>query len=443
VLAVSGQEQIDRRANVIRRLEELTRAVVAAGEPLWHGAQSRLLPPQISGPLEAYLDEAHPQTLAILPLRPNRRTPDGDASAGSAPAAAVGAIVVERFGGEAVDDAFRERVEWVSRQGGLALSNAIDHQSLPFFPVLRALQKVRWVTEARQLPRSLLAIGAVAVAGLALAFVPADFVVSGRGALQPELRREVFAGSDGIVAEVRVDHGQPCRKGETLVVLTRSQLDFELSRVLGEIQTARKRLAGVTAARRQSSPQTAAERDKYNQLAAEEEELKELLTNLAEQQGILRVQQEELQVKSPIDGQIITWNVRELLESRPVQRGQALLTVADLTGPWVLEIEVPDDKIGHVLAARRDLGADLDVSFMLATTPGTTYKGTIEKVALATDVRPDEESHVLVTVRFEREQVPQLRPGATVIPRIQCGRRSLGYVWFHSLLEAVQKHVLF
>jgi multidrug efflux pump subunit AcrA (membrane-fusion protein) len=199
----------------------------------------------------------------------------------------------------------------------------------------------------------------------------------------------------------------------------------------------------VTAARLESSPQTAADREKYNQLAAEEEELKELLASLEKQHEVLKLQQEELQVRSPIDGQVITWNVSELLEARPVQRGQLLLTVADLDGPWVLEIEVPDDQIGHVLAARHALKPDLDVSFLLATSPDATYHGKIEKVALAAQPTIDESPHVLVTVQFDRNQVPKLRPGATVIPRIHCGRRALGYVWFHGLLEAIQKHVLF
>lgn len=437
LVAVSGQEQIDRRANIVRRLESLTKAVVSAGEPFWHGERTGPLPPQISGPLHAYLDEAHPQVLAILPLPVAAGDVRGDEPAPS------GALIVERFAGPVVDDPFRERVAWVARQGGLALANALEHERLPFFSLLHALQKTRWLTRARQLPRTLLALLLLAAAALGLIFIPADFDVSGRGALQPELRREIFAGGDGIVAEVRVDHGSPCKPGETLVVLTRSQLDFEMSRVLGEVQTARQRLAGVQAARLELTPQTAADREKYNRLSADEEELKELLTNLAQQQGVLRLQQEELQAKSPIDGQVITWNVRELLEARPVQRGQALLTVADLAGPWVLEVEVPDDHISHILAARQEQGPELPVSFMLATAPGATYTGQVEKVGLATELRPGEAAHVLVTVRFDRNQVPQLRPGATVVPRIHCGRRALGYVWFHGLIEAVQKHVLF
>ena len=83
---------------------------------------------------------------------------------------------------------------------------------------------------------------------------------------------------------------------------------------------------------------------------------------------------------SPIDGQILTWDVEpQLLESRPVQRGQVLLAVGDLAGPWQLELRLPDDHAGYVLEAEQTIDPKLDVDFLLATDPGTTYRGHVEK----------------------------------------------------------------
>ena len=141
-------------------------------------------------------------------------------------------------------------------------------------------------------------------------------------------------------------------------------------------------------------------------------------------------------MRSPLDGQALTWNLQELLDARPVQRGQALLTVADLDGPWELELHVPDHRAGHVLAAREALRADLDVSFALAAEPGTVYQGHIEDVALSTELDEADGATVLVTVAFDRDEVQGLRPGATVMARIHCGRRSLGYVWLHDLVRS-------
>ena len=67
-------------------------------------------------------------------------------------------------------------------------------------------------------------------------------------------------------------------------------------------------------------------------------------------------------------------------------------------------------------------------------------EGRIADVALSTDVDGIEEPTVLATVQFDRNQVANLRPGATVLARIHCGRRSLGYVWLHDLFEFAQTH---
>lgn len=105
-----------------------------------------------------------------------------------------------------------------------------------------------------------------------------------------------------------------------------------------------------------------------------------------------------------------------------MQRGQSLLTVADLDGPWVLELHLPDYRTGHVLTVRDELKRYLDVSFALSADPGTVYQGRIADVALATELDETNGATVLVTVDFDRRDVQGLRPGATVIAKIHCGR---------------------
>lgn len=438
LVAVSGLETLDRRANIVRRLEELTTSVVAAGDPLWFAGQDEPRAPQISDPLHAWQDESHARSLAVIPLlvQPAWGAPQ---SAGEP----IAALIAERFTGDAIDEAYRERVASVSRQAVLALQNSLEYQAVPLLRPLRALQHAGWFVAVRHLPRTIAVLAILVAAVAALCLVPADFEVEGHGVLQPRNRQNVFARCDGIVSEVLVDQGEPCRAGDVLVVMSRSQLDFEWSRVLGELGTARKRLASVQASRLDLSPRTTADREKYNQLTAEEEEVQELLKGLERQHEVLQAQRDELVVKSPLAGQVITWNVRQSLEARPVQRGQVLMQVADLAGPWVLEVEVPDERIGHVLASRGALGYDLSVSFMLATDPGAVYRGSVEKIAMSTDVRPPEKASVLVTVRVEGNELPRLRPGATAVSQIGCGRRSLGFVWFHRVWEIILKKATF
>jgi multidrug efflux pump subunit AcrA (membrane-fusion protein) len=430
--AISGVDSLDRRAKVVRLLESLAASCAAGEDPLWYCEGSADVPVEIERPLHAYLDESQARVVSIVPLY----EPTNEAE--RRPARAIGVLVAEQFQASADDVDLRQRVTAVAGHCGLALSNALVHSRLPLARLGRMLAKVQWLTRARQLPKTVLALMLIAATVAALSLVPADFDIEARGELQPQRRRDVFASDDGVVSELRVDHGRAVRANEPLVVLRKPELDLEFRRVAGEMQTAAKRLAAVQAERLENAPQGPETRRNVHQLTADEEELKELLKGLAEQHEILDRQRNDLIIRGPIDGQALTWNLKPLLEARPVQRGQSLLTVADLDGPWVIELHLADDRTGHVLAARDERGRDLDVSFALSAEPGTVYQGRIADVALATELDEANGATVLVTVDFDRRDVQGLRPGATVIAKIHCGRRAVGYVWLHDLFEAVQ-----
>ncbi len=95
--------------------------------------------------------------------------------------------------------------------------------------------------------------------------------------------------------------------------------------------------------------------------------------------------------------------------------------MADLDGPWVLELHVADDRAGHVLAARADLQDDLGVTFKLASDPEHEYQGRIADVALATELDEAQDATLRVTVDFPRGDVPALRPAPRRSPRCIAG----------------------
>ena len=59
-----------------------------------------------------------------------------------------------------------------------------------------------------------------------------------------------------------------------------------------------------------------------------------------------------MNIRSPQDGIITTWEAKKNLLGRPVEIGTELLQIAATEGEWVLEVEVPDDDMGPILAAR-------------------------------------------------------------------------------------------
>ena len=437
LLAASGIDTVDRRSNVVRRLQELVQAVAAIDEPFWYHDDPSDLPIQIDEPLQAYLDESQARMMAIIPLKAD------DRAESQGQPTTIGALVVEQFESDQADRALRQRTQAVCQQAELSLRNSLQYHDIPLRPIIHGLQRIGWLTRARQLPKTILAVLLIAAIVAALVLVPADFVIEGRGELQPKLRRDVFASSDGVIEDLRVEHSQPVRADDALIVLRNSDLDYEFSRVLGEVQTSRKRLNTVQTARLETNPADANATERFNRLTAEEEDLKARLKSLDQQHAVLLDQRAELEIRSPIDGQVLTWNVEQLLATRPVKRGQKLLTIADLAGPWQLEIRVADEDIGHVKQARKEFGPKLDVSFIVATDPNVTYQGTVANVAVATELGASDGATVLVTVKIDGRDVAGLRPGATVIPKIHCGRQPLGYVWLHDLIDAIRTRVLF
>ena len=432
--AISGAHRLERRSNAVRRLESLASSVLATGQPLYYiDGEANDLPPEIKQPLSAYLDESHARALIISPLKATSvNDPSADAST-------IGALVVEQFDA-AADDDIGSRVESLARHSEPALRNALEFRK---WPIPRVVRKSAWFVRAEQLPRTAFVLAAVVAAVLSLILIPADFEIEARGTLQPRNRRDVFAPRNGSVAELLTTEEKTVAADERLLVLRDPQLDLEFKRVWGDMQTAEKRLASVQAKRVAAEFGDARSRAEAKQLSAEEAEIKEMLKSLNSQYEILQEQQAELTVRSPIAGRVLTWDLEKLLESRPVETGQILMTVADPAGPWELELHVPDDDIGHVLDALQASDGPLKMTFILATNPNITHEESVETIAMSTELDSEKQPSVLVTAGIKQSQILRKRPGATVIARIHCGRRSLGYVWLRELIEAVQTHILF
>src|SRR2546423_14803375 len=97
-------------------------------------------------------------------------------------------------------------------------------------------------------------------------------------------------------------------------------------------------------------------------------------------------------------GRVLTWDVGHQLLARPVERGEVLVTVADLAADWQLDLDVPDDQIGHVAAARQTMQPDLAVRFRLHS-QDNPHMGHIRDVSTTADVASDSKTRPTPTVR--------------------------------------------
>ena len=457
--AVSGQESVERRATAVQAIEALVRVVAKAGDALWHPDASRELPPQIEEELENYIDESHATALAIIPLEKPALTPvvkpgGVDAVAVAKAEAAskersepVGALVAEWFTANSFDGGKRARVELVAEHGKVALSNAIDHISLPFYSVLNLLGKTRALTTARNLPKTVLA-GCIAVAVIAaLILVPADLRLEGKGTLEPVHRRDVFAEIEGVVErlEMSLDHGVEVNEDQLLAVLRNTDLEVAITDVLGRKASSEEQLV---ATRRAMLEENRISADEQARMAGRAAQLEREIESLETQFALYQKKKKDLEVRSPIDGVIVTWQVRDRLLLRPVEKGQVLMTVADKTGPWELEVHMPDDRLGYVNRAMQEAeqaGRELEVDYILATDPGTRHYGSVKEIHEQAEVRGEQGNTVLVRITIDpsRHEKEELGAGASVTARINCGQRALGFVWFHDVLAFIQTQVFF
>ena len=164
---------------------------------------------------------------------------------------------------------------------------------------------------------------------------------------------------------------------------------------------------------------------------------------------VLDEKKELLQVKSPIDGRVVKWKVQEELQGRPVTRGQVMMEVADTSGPWELEVMMPESRMGYISQAWNESNAnrDLPVTFILATSPSKKLHGKVEEIHRSAEVRGEEGNTVLIRVSFDqdklREVVSDPKIGAGATAKITCGRRSVAFVWLHDLLDFIRAKVLF
>jgi multidrug resistance efflux pump len=188
--------------------------------------------------------------------------------------------------------------------------------------------------------------------------------------------------------------------------------------------------------------------DEKNRMAGRAAQLRREIESLEQQQRLYEHKKTDLEVRSPIDGVIVTWQVRDRLLFRPVERGQVLMSIADKTGEWELEIHMADDRLGHInkaLSRAKKEGQKLEVDYILATDPGTRHYGIVEEIHEQAEVRGEQGNTVLVRITIDpaRHEKEELGAGATVTARVNCGKHALGYVWFMDVMAFFQTQIFF
>ncbi len=161
VIAISGQDTIENRSNIVTALNKLATRVVAAGDPLWYDGSVEDLPPQLEEAVEDYVDLSHGRTVAVLPIRRPEKVVEGDVQSKEhvqredlSEREIIGALVIEQIESQLPADLLRSRADLVYEHTARALSNSLTHNNLFLMPLWRALGRATWFFRGSALPKT-------------------------------------------------------------------------------------------------------------------------------------------------------------------------------------------------------------------------------------------------------------------------------------------------
>ncbi|MFK8113998.1 MAG: hypothetical protein AB8B91_17480, partial [Rubripirellula sp.] len=219
-----------------------------------------------------------------------------------------------------------------------------------------------------------------------------------------------------------------------LLILRSPQLDLQQRNLQASLATARTRLESLVALRTRSSSQT----KRAPSSSAEENVIETEIAGIAKQLQLIQEQQAALTICSPADGIVDRWDLRPSLTARPVTHGQYLLDVVSESKGWNVELLVPDENIQYVLDQQRN--ESCSVAFRLRSDAANVHDGAIESIADVAHVDSRGKSMVRAVVPLPSQSTDKgsssvLRHGASVLAHIDCGERSLGFVWTRSVIE--------
>ncbi len=449
VEAVSGQEVVEQRSNLVREMTRLAKAVIHSGEDLIYTGSTDGFPPEIRDALEIYVDESGSKAVIITLLH---RAED-EKTKERAP---FGCLIAEQIGDELAPTDAQARSEVVSRHASTALWNASEHSRIFLRPLFKMMGSPWRFFRGRTFAKIMGVLGVITAAILAMALVPWELTIEGRGSLWPEQRQILYSPYQSRVAEVLVKHGDSVKKGQELLTLESKELEKEMRQVVGELNEAENRLLFLSS---QLAKNPAP--DEANRIEGEKREAEIQIDTSMKKKEILDEQIELMTLRSPHDGIIVhPFDIRRELMNRPVEVGQELLQIASMDGEWVEEVDVADDDMGPVLSAQARLDAEktaglkpadakLEAYFVSATDPEHRYYGYVERIAAKAETK--EGKHVVkMTVAFPPEvrqdflsRNHELRPGAEVRARIKCGKARLAYVLFRDVVQVWYETILF
>ena len=255
------------------------------------------------------------------------------------------------------------------------------------------------------------------------------------------------------VADGREDaQGMRVQPGDVVVRLENAELDYELTTLLGEQATVDQQLETIAVSMGQSGRSRDTEsRDRYDELTAQAAELRSQ-TSIActpDSVGQRRAGETLGQIKhcrsDPDVGrcQCVDAATRAARGSVARSRGcRRALGDRSLCSRSSYRI--------YKAGGKREFRSAFHLVFPCGRTPQREYTASIKSIAMSTEVYPEYGSAVRVIGKIDGPatldgpgKLDTLRPGTTIIAKVDCGKKPLAYVMLYDLVHTIRMWMLF
>ena len=236
--------------------------------------------------------------------------------------------------------------------------------------------------------------------------------VEGQGRFVTDNTRILSAPFDGIVTEVFFSSGDEVSEGDLILsldtqelMLQLSELQAELQRVIAEANKARAEFASID-------------------LEIANARIEQMRARIQR----VNFQLEQAKLYAPFEGIVVEGERRELL-SAPVQSGQPLMRIAELSDLYV-SIRVSHEDIHYVERGSQGF-------FALVSEPDRRIPIQVTHVVPMADVSPAG-AEFRVIARLEEEPMAWWRPGMTGVAKLDVEPRSYLWVFTHKALNRIR-----
>ena len=423
MLSVSGLESVAVKSSFIKSISSIARQVCRNNKALLVDNPNAVLAAgaetggdDLIAEARLYMLQAKSLAMGVFPIVWDKQV--------------VGALVVEKAREEPIDAEQRQQTESLLIEAGSALANGLVYRSQPLSWLVRPLARLRDKIYRMERGRRLVWLSVWFLLIVLPFIIPKQVKVVGNAELIPIEARIAYAQRDGLVERLSVPEDRQVRAGAVLASMDVRIVEAELDRVANAISAAR------------IAQEEAAGRSKL-----QVQRLKSELKSLEAEQKKYLLERQQYEIVAPVSGMVITrQDELRLLLSRPVARGEAVITVVPEDTPWELSVNIPEDKAGQVLRAYDQLepGAKLTAKVILNAYPDTVFETQVVSVAPRATVLTLGQQKYSNVIEVRVAEPANLRQ--TIDPReglegkvaIECGKRHLFFALTHEFVDFVR-----